>query len=311
MNQPDALRHVFQRCGGDSNILQNPAVAHLLIDGHEVVGSRALGGMEMASRPVAGGIRVSLRILRGYRFAEPMHLCFGLPRRQGRQKIIMDVHLEAFSELRVFAHCLFPEALDIQHRMQARVILEEQAELHYYERHVHGPQGGVLVVPKARVQVGPGGKYYGDFALTSGRVGQLDIDYTVEAERDAVVELTNRLFGHGDDSIRIRENILLNGENARGLIKARIALEDRAQAEVRGITEGRAAGARGHVDCLELVKDAARASAVPKVKVSHPLAKVTHEAAIGSVDQRQMETLMAHGLSPEEAVDIIVTGILQ
>jgi hypothetical protein len=47
------------------------------------------------------------------------------------------------------------------------------------------------------------------------------------------------------------------------------------------------------------------------VQVTHPLAKVTHEAAIGSVDKRQMETLMAHGLSPEEAVDVIVKGILR
>jgi Fe-S cluster assembly scaffold protein SufB len=43
--------------------------------------------------------------------------------------------------------------------------------------------------------------------------------------------------------------------------------------------------------------------------VNNPPAKVTHEAAIGSVDKRRMETLMAHGLSPEEAVDVIVKGI--
>jgi Fe-S cluster assembly scaffold protein SufB len=45
--------------------------------------------------------------------------------------------------------------------------------------------------------------------------------------------------------------------------------------------------------------------------VNDPGAKVTHEAAIGSVDKRQMETLMAHGLTPEEAVDVIVKGILK
>jgi hypothetical protein len=50
---------------------------------------------------------------------------------------------------------------------------------------------------------------------------------------------------------------------------------------------------------------------VPIVNVTSPLAKVTHEAAIGTVDQRQMETLMAHGLNPEEAVDVIVKGILR
>jgi len=45
--------------------------------------------------------------------------------------------------------------------------------------------------------------------------------------------------------------------------------------------------------------------------VSNQLAKVTHEAAIGSVDKKQLETLMAHRLSPEEAVDVIVRGILK
>jgi Fe-S cluster assembly scaffold protein SufB len=62
---------------------------------------------------------------------------------------------------------------------------------------------------------------------------------------------------------------------------------------------------------MEIVKDNAVAKAVPIVKVTHPLAKVTHEAAIGSVDKKQIETLMAHGLTPEEAVDVIVKGILK
>ena len=50
---------------------------------------------------------------------------------------------------------------------------------------------------------------------------------------------------------------------------------------------------------------------MPVVRVTNPLAKVTHEAAIGSVDERQLETLMVHGLSSEEAVDVIVKGILR
>jgi Fe-S cluster assembly scaffold protein SufB len=34
-------------------------------------------------------------------------------------------------------------------------------------------------------------------------------------------------------------------------------------------------------------------------------------AVIGSVDRKQLETLMVHGLLPEEAVDVIVKGILK
>lgn len=118
------------------------------------------------------------------------------------------------------------------------------------------------------------------------------------------------MFGHANDDIKIKERVMLSGRDSRGLIKTRVALEDEAKAEVIGITKGNAEGARGHVDCMEIVKDNAIAKAVPIVNVIHTSAKVTHEAAIGSVDKRQMETLMAHGLTPEEAVDVIVKGVL-
>jgi hypothetical protein len=97
----------------------------------------------------------------------------------------------------------------------------------------------------------------------------------------------------------------------RGLIRSRVAADGEAFAEVLGITEGNAAYARGHVDCLEIVRERAQVSALPEVRVTHPLAKVTHEAAIGSVDHRQLETLMSRGIVPEEAVDIIVRGMLR
>lgn len=61
---------------------------------------------------------------------------------------------------------------------------------------------------------------------------------------------------------------------------------------------------------MEIIKDNAIAKAIPIVSVTNPLAKVTHEAAISSVDKRQMETLMAHGLTPEKAVDVLVKGML-
>lgn len=140
--------------------------------------------------------------------------------------------------------------------------------------------------------------------------GRLDIDYEVEAAEQAVVELAARVFGHRQDQIRIREQLVLAGKAARGLIKTRLAVEDEAVAKIIAITEANAENSRCHVDCLEIIKDKAVASAQPMVKVSHPQAKVTHEAAIGSVEHHQLETLMAHGLSPEEAVDLIVGGLL-
>jgi len=296
--------------GGDRAVLENKEIAHLVASGHAVLSMNSVEGLEVDARETATGISARVTVREGVKIKNPVHLCFGVLHKKGTQKIRMDVRLEKNASAHFIAHCIFPKAEKVRHIMDAEVEIGENAEMRYSETHYHGPYGGIEVIPKSVVKIGNGGRYFSDFTLTTGRVGKLAIDYTVEAGENAVTELTARVFGHADDNIDIKEKVVLAGKNSRGIIKTRVAIEDDAVAEVTGITEGNAEGARGHVDCMEIVKDRAVAKAAPIVTVTHPLAKVTHEAAIGSVDKRQMETLMAHGLTPEEAVDVIVKGIL-
>jgi Fe-S cluster assembly scaffold protein SufB len=310
MSEFEGLMKAFGEAGGDRGAITDPDTAHLAANGHSILSSRAVAGIDVDAHETSDGIFASVRVREGVKLRKPVHLCFGLLRTSGSQVIKMEVTLERDSSAAFIAHCIFPNAEKVLHSMDAVVDIGENAEMRYSETHYHGPYGGIEVIPKLQVKVNRNGKYYTDFTLINGRVGKLGIDYAVEAGENAVAELVTRVFGHARDVIVIEEKVVLAGENARGIIKARVAIEDDATAEIRGITEGNAAGARGHVDCMEIVKDRAVAKAYPLVQVNNPLAKVTHEAAIGSVDKRQMETLMAHGLSPEEAVDVIVKGIL-
>ncbi|MDP3048116.1 MAG: SufD family Fe-S cluster assembly protein [Thermodesulfovibrionales bacterium] len=311
MSDLDALMKAFGEAGGDKAILGNNEIAHLVASGHKLLSMKSVEGLEVDARETMAGISAKVTVKEGIRIKNPVHLCFGVLHKKGTQKIKMDVRLEKNSSAHFIAHCIFPNAEKVRHIMDAVVEIGEGAEMRYSETHFHGLYGGIEVIPKSIVKIGKNGRYFTDFTLTTGRVGKLDIDYSVEAGENAVTELTARVFGHANDEINIKERVVLAGKNSRGLIKTRVALEDKAKAEVTGITEGNAEGARGHVDCMEIVKDNATAKAIPIVSVIHPLAKVTHEAAIGSVDKRQMETLMAHGLTPEEAVDLIVKGILK
>ena len=119
------------------------------------------------------------------------------------------------------------------------------------------------------------------------------------------------VYGHGDDEIRIKETGNLFGEGARGLLKSRIAVSEKADSEVISELNASAPGTRGHVDCIEIVQGEAKAKAVPLVNVTHEKAQVTHEAAIGRVNQKELETLMARGLKQEEAIDMIIGGMLK
>lgn len=310
MSELDSLLTVLDAQGVDRAILGDARTAHLMANGSQLLSQRQVAGLDLSAKETPEGIVASIRVARGVGIEQPLHLCFGVLRAEGRQRIRLHLLLEEGAALDVVAHCFFPSAERVEHLMDAVIEVGAGARLNYLEGHFHGPYGGVNVVPKAQVKVGRHGVYRSDFSLTTGRVGRLDIDYEVEAAEQAQVELTARVFAHGNDVIHIRERLVLAGEAARGLIKTRVALEHDATAEIIGITEGNAARARGHVDCMEIVKDRAVASAQPLVKVTHPEAKVTHEAAIGSVDHHQLETLMAHGLTPEQAVDLIVGGLL-
>lgn len=297
--------------GSDAAVLNDPRVAHVVASGHRVLGHHAIPGVFLEAEETPDAIVGRITIREGTAIESPIHLCFGLVHQVGMQRIKMDVKLEPHSSAVFLAHCLFLNVEQAEHVMDAVVDIGEGASLTYHERHYHGLSGGIRVAPHLVASIRKAGRYFSDFSLTTGRVGILAIDYTVEAEGGAVTELTAKVFGRSTDEITIREKVVLAGEYSRGLIKTRVALEDSARAEVTGITEAHAKGARGHVDCMEIIKDRAVASAVPIVKVSHPEAKVTHEAAIGSVDKKELETLMAHGLTPEQAVELIVSGILQ
>ncbi|RME66928.1 MAG: hypothetical protein D6778_03980, partial [Nitrospirae bacterium] len=281
MSELDELMKYFDRTGGDRVILSDIETTHLFSVGHRILSAHKVEGIELEARETLTGISARVTVKEGYRIKKPVHLCFGVLHKKATQKIKMEVRLKKNSSAHFIAHCIFPNAERVRHIMDAEVTLEEGSEMRYSETHYHGLYGGVEVLPKAIIRSGKNSRYLSDFTLISGRVGKLDLDYKVEAEENSVTELTAKVFGHADDQIKIRERVSLNGENARSLIKTRIALEDEARAEVIGETEGNAPGARGHVDCMEIVKDRAVANAVPIVNVSTPEAKVTHEAAIG------------------------------
>lgn len=285
-------------------------VAHLTIHHNKVIASHLLPGLEADVSELADGIEAEITVKNGVVIPKPIHMCFGMLPEEGLQHIVLNIHMEEHSRASVIAHCTFPNAVKVEHRMDAEITVDEAAHYSYFERHVHGPEGGVLVIPRAKVTVRDHARFRTEFELIRGRVGAIDIDYETISLAHSVMEMTARISGRGNDSIRIRETGRLFGEGARGVLTSYIAVRDEARAEVYNTIAANAPFARGHVDCKEIVQDKAVAKAVPIVEVWHPKAHVTHEAAIGSVDSKQLETLMSRGLSESDAVELIIEGLL-
>ncbi len=306
-----AIREAYQQAGGDPAILRVPRTAALVVSANRVLAANEVPGVRFEADGLPDGIRARIIVEPAAQIEGPVHLCFGMLPAEGVQEIIADYEIGQDAKVEFIAHCTFPNALRLKHVMDARIHVGARARMTYRESHFHGPHGGIEVLPKARVVVDEEGQFFTTFSLIHGRVGILEFNYDVQVGRGGVAELTTKAYGFADDRMRVTEILRLEGEGARGLTKTRVAVRDRAVSEVMTTAEGNAPYARGHMDCTEIVRDQALAKNMPLVVVRDDRAHVTHEAAIGSVNRKELETLMARGLDEETAVDVIVRGMLQ
>lgn len=306
------LSRAMEPAGAPAALLLHDRFAGLAVSHNRILRRREIPGLRIEGEETPTGARARISVEPGVQIAQPVHLCFGVLPQEGVQEIVSEFDIGEGARVSFVAHCAFPNALRVQHLMQARIRVGKGAWMEYSETHYHGPQGGVEVLPVAHIRVKEGGFYRSTFKLVEGAAGVVRLDYVAELDRDAVCELDAKVYGKGRDNIVIRESLALNGENARGLAKTRVVASDQCVSEVIGEVTGNAPFARGHVDCVEILTGPeARASAIPKLLVNDQRAKLTHEAAIGSVDKKQIETLMARGLSEAEAVDVVVRGMLR
>jgi uncharacterized protein len=295
---------------GLGGIKHDPSAPRLVINLNKVHQKIGVPGLEVKTEELKDGVDVHIRLQEGTVIEKPVHLCFGVTHKKAVQKILLDVHIEKNASIQILAECIFPEAEDVQHLMDAKIRVDEGAHYRYEERHIHSPNGGVHVDAKAKVKLGSRSRFQTDFELKRGRVGHMRIDYEAFCGEESVTEMNAKISGRGDDYVEIHETAHLEGEKARGVLNTRIAVREKARAEIYNTMKATAPYARGHVDCKEIVQDQAWAKAVPIVDVRNPKAHVTHEAAIGSVDNKQLETLMTRGLDEDEAADLIIAGLL-
>ncbi|MGM0370754.1 MAG: SufB/SufD family protein [Bacillota bacterium] len=301
----------YEKLEGDTSPFEDSDVAHLVIQEDEVVGSHLVEGLEVdVEQEVENKVAAEIRVKTGYELEKPVHMCFGVLPAEGLQKIDLDIEVEDQASIEILAHCMFPNAEDVRHEMEAEIKVGKGSEYIYREIHEHGDNGGVEVIASADMVLEDNSRLETTFNLREGRAGKIDFDYQSQIGANSTLEMFANISGYADDQIKIKEAGQLAGENARGLLETRIALQDEAEAEIENEMIATAAGAQGHVDCTEIIKDQAIAKAVPIVDVRHPQAKVTHEASIGSIDNDQLETLLARGLDEEEASDVIIQGML-
>jgi len=307
----EAIVKTAEKLGTDASNFMDKRIASIIISGNRVIGLNNVPGLKLVPTTFKDGVQVDMEIEENTQIPFPIHVCTGYLEKKGYQRIIFNIRVKKNARVKFTAHCVFPQAEEFTHEATSNVIVEDGAVMEYNDEHYHSDAGTITLKTITNAVVENGGVYRNTFHLTKTRVGKLEVKMNLTLKDNAVGELVSKVKASKNDEVDINETIHLDGEKARGLAKTVVVGLDESKVNVLNEAYGNAPYSRAHISCEEITKgEKVVVATTPILKITNDLAELTHEASIGRVSEKQLETLMAKGLTEEEATELIIKGLL-
>ncbi len=307
----EMITKAYEKSGGNISKLLDRKIASIIISGDKVIGMNSIEGIEIKSKNIEDGVSVDFRVFKNVKVPTPIHICTGYTKKEGIQRVVFNIVIEDGAEVNFISHCSFPWSTKFKHIAKSNVFIGKNAKMTYMDEHFHSDNGNIELQTKTNAIIDDGGYYYNSFTLTKTRVGKLLVEMDMQLKNRAVGELISTIKGQKDDIIDINEIVRLDGEKSHGIAKTVAIAMDRSKAYVRTEAYGNAPNSKGHIECNEITKgDMVDVQTIPLLKVTNDTSELTHEASIGRVNQLELETLMAKGLTEDEATDMIIKGLI-
>ncbi len=305
------LVEIYEKNTKDKS-LRNPAIATIIISGNRVVGLNSVKGMHVTSKVRQDGlVMIDVEIEDNIAIPVPVHLCTGFLEKTGEQILKFNYIIGSNVRVKFKSHCILTKVEKLHHYMESDMYIGKHSHVVYEDEHFHHEGGGVFVETITHMKIDEHAYFSSKFYETKTRVGRINVVMDVELRAHAKVNLESKIYGRKDDIIEIKEIMHLNGEHSSGIATSTVFATDQAKAHVVNEAYGNAPYSRGHIECNEVVKGSGvSVSTVPILKVNDEKAELTHEASVGRIKQEQLETLMAKGLTEDEAAEFIVNGLL-
>ncbi len=167
-----AIAAAYEATGGDPSTLFDEQFAGLVVSHNRILFSNSIPGVRIEGEETSTGARAKITVAPGTNVKDPVHLCFGVIPKEGLQEIISEFEIGEGANVTFLAHCSFPNAIKVKHVMDAKIHVGRRAQMTYSETHFHGEDGGVEVLPVAKVMVEEGGVFKNLIQADQGRGGR-------------------------------------------------------------------------------------------------------------------------------------------
>jgi uncharacterized protein len=238
----------------------------------------------------------------------PVQACLYIAKEGFSQNVHNVVIAEEGSHLQVITGCATSRHLvSGLHVGVSEFYVKKGAQLHFTMIHDWGEQ--VNVRPRTYVHVEAGGVFVSNY-ISLKPVGSLQMNPTTHLAGEGAVARFNSVLVAGQGAhLDVGSRVILDAPGTRAEIVSR-AIAAGGQIIARGELIGKAAGIKAHLECKGLILKEGLMHAIPELRGYIPGVEMSHEAAVGKIDQREIEYLMARGVDEDEAVSTIVRGFL-
>lgn len=154
MQDYQLMLDAYSQAGGAPQVFKDSKIAHLVVHKNKVIGKHLVNGLVLEPKETASGVDIKLIVEKGIKIENPVHLCFGVLPKEGMQEINIKAKIEDGAGVKLLAHCVFPNAMKVVHKMNAEIEIGDNAYYEYNEVHFHGETGGIEVIPRANIKVG-------------------------------------------------------------------------------------------------------------------------------------------------------------
>lgn len=251
-----------------------------------------------------------IRSMPGSKEVFPLQACMFI----GDEKVMQTAHniiiAEENSELHIITGCATGEDVtSALHVGVSEFYLKKGAKITFTMVHNWAEQ--VDVRPRTGVMVGDESTYISNYILTSPVRSIQSYPTAYCTGNNSKVVFQSILGGQKESVLDMGSRVILEGEGCSTEMISRSVSKDQSQIYARGHLAGRAKNVKGHLECHGLVlSDDSMIYAVPELEGASTELELSHEAAVGKIDEEEVLYLMSRGLTEEEAASMIVRGFL-
>jgi Fe-S cluster assembly scaffold protein SufB len=250
-----------------------------------------------------------LRALPGHKVVFPLQACLFMKQEGLAQNVHNIIIAEEGSEMHIITGCA--TALSVQEGLHIGIsefYIKKNARITFTM--IHNWSEKIVVRPRSAAIVYDNGVFLSNY-ICMKPVKSLQMYPTAYcAGADSTVRFNSIVSAEKGSDIDIGSRVFLKAAGSRAEVIAR-AVSTGGTVKARGHLIGEVAGIKAHLECRGLLlSDEGIIHAIPELEGRADNIDMSHEAAVGRINEEEIQYLMARGLRDDEAKAAVVRGFL-